>query len=73
MERRREKIAWLGAEMRRLDGIEAEMLSSPDQQVSLTEPDARSMSTSGRDSALVGYNVQATVETSSVIRPSHRR
>ena len=44
--RLREKIAKLGDEMRRLAGIEARMLESPDQQVSLTDPDARSMATS---------------------------
>jgi transposase len=61
--RLREKIAKLGDEMRRLAGIEAQMLESPDQQVSLTDPDARSMATSGRGSGVVGYNVQVAVET----------
>ena len=61
--RLREKIAKLGDEMRRLAGIEARMLASPDQQVSLTDPDARSMATSGRGSGVVGYNVQVAVET----------
>jgi hypothetical protein len=50
------KIAKLGDEMRRLADIEARMLQSPDQQVSLTDPDARSMATSGRGSGVVGYN-----------------
>ena len=59
----REKIAKLGDEMRRLAEIEARMLESPDQQVSLTDPDARSMATSGRGSGVVGYNVQVAVET----------
>ena len=59
----REKIAKLGDEMRRLADIEAQMLESPDQQVSLTDPDARSMATSGRGSGVVGYNVQVAVET----------
>ena len=36
---------------------------APDQQISLTDPDARSMATSGRGSGVVGYNVQAAVET----------
>jgi transposase len=61
--RLREKIAKLGDEMRRLAGIEARMLESPDQQVSLTDPDARSMATSGRRAGVVGYNVQVAVET----------
>jgi hypothetical protein len=37
--------------------IEAQMLATPDQQISLTDPDARSMATSGRGSGVVGYNV----------------
>ena len=48
--------------MRRLTGLEAQMLASPDQQVSLTDPDAHSMATSG-GSGVVGYNVQVAVET----------
>jgi transposase len=36
---------------------------APDQQVSLTDPDARSMATSGRGTGMVGYNVQASVDT----------
>ena len=48
--------------MRRLADIEARMLENSDQQVSLTDPDARSMATSGRGSGVVGYNVQVAVE-----------
>jgi hypothetical protein len=62
-ERIREKIARLGDEMKRLDELEAQMLSSPDQQISLTDPDARSMSCGGRGTAVVGYNVQVAVDT----------
>ena len=39
------------------------MLASPDQQISLTDPDSRSMPTSGRGSGVVGYNVQVAVDT----------
>ena len=39
------------------------MLATPDQQISLTDPDARSMATSGRGSGMVGYNVQTAVDT----------
>ena len=39
------------------------MLPAPDQQISLTDPDGRSMATSGRGSGVVGYNVQAAVDT----------
>ena len=59
----RAKIAKLGEEMQRLEALEARMLATPDQQISLTDPDARSMATSGRGSGVVGYNVQAAVDT----------
>ena len=39
------------------------MRASPDQQISLTDPDSRSMATSGRGSGVVGYNVQVAVDT----------
>ena len=39
------------------------MLATPDQQISLTDPDARVMSTAARSKAIVGYNVQAAVDT----------
>lgn len=58
-----EKIAKLREEMQRLEAIEARRQASPDGQISLTDPDARSMATSGRGSGVVGYNVQAAVET----------
>jgi hypothetical protein len=40
-----------------------QMLASPDQQISLTDPDSRLMATSGRGSGVVGYNVQVAVDT----------
>jgi hypothetical protein len=61
--RLKEKLAKLDSEMHRLEAIEAQMLSSPDQQISLTDPDSRSMATSGRGSGVVGYNVQVAVDT----------
>jgi transposase len=60
-ERLKEKIEKLKQEMRRLVGLKAVMLATPDQQISLTDPDARSMATSGRGSGVVGYNVQIAV------------
>jgi transposase len=62
-ERLKEKLARLREEMVKLATIEAQMLASPDQQVSLTDPDSRSMATSGRGSGVVGYNVQVAVDT----------
>ena len=62
-ERLKEKLAKLEEEMAKLAAIEKQMLASPDQQVSLTDPDSRSMATSGRGSGVVGYNVQVAVDT----------
>ena len=59
----KEKLAKLASEFQRLKGLEKEMLASPDQQISLTDPDSRSMATSGRGSGVVGYNVQIAVDT----------
>jgi transposase len=61
--RLKDKIATLKEEMQRLEKLEARMLATPDQQISLSDPDARSMATSGRGSGMVGYNVQAAVDT----------
>ncbi len=49
--------------MAKLDAMEKQMLASPDEQISLTDPDSRSMATSGRGSGVVGYNVQVATET----------
>jgi transposase len=59
----KEKLAKLAGELQRQKAIEKEMLASPDQQISLTDPDSRSMATSGRGSGIVGYNVQVAVDT----------
>jgi transposase len=61
--RLKEKIARLKQEMQRLHGLKTHMLAAPDQQISLVDPDSRSMATSGRGSGVVGYNVQVAVDT----------
>ena len=47
------------------------MLASPDEQISLTDPDSRSMATSGRGSGVVGYNVQMAVDTENHLIIAH--
>ncbi len=69
--RLKEKIARLEQEMQRLAELEAQMLASPDQQISLTDPDSRSMATSGRSSGVVGYNVQVAVDTENHLIVTH--
>jgi transposase len=60
--RLQDKIATLRQEVRRLKKLEVRMLKAPDQQISLTDPDARSMATSGKGTGMVGYNVQIAVD-----------
>jgi hypothetical protein len=57
------QLTKLKEEVTKLATIEAQMLASPDQQVSLVDPDSRSMATSGRGSGVVGCNVQVAVDT----------
>src|SRR5678815_564904 len=56
--RLKDKITKLKEEVTRLNAINAEMMKSEDKQISLTDTDARSMATSGKDTGIVGYNVQ---------------
>src|SRR5277367_4663661 len=58
----KDKIAALREQMAAFEALEPVVHAAPDQQVSLTDPDARSMATSGRGSGVVGYNVQAAVD-----------
>src|SRR5207245_4137773 len=56
------KIAGLRRQMQSLKEMAQQVQAAPDQQVSLTDPDARSMATSGKGTGIVGYNVQAAVD-----------
>jgi transposase len=60
--RLQDKIATLKQQMQQLKELEARMLEAPDKQISLTDPDARSMATSGKGTGILGYNVQTAVE-----------
>jgi transposase len=60
-ERLQDKIAALKEQMKALKDIEVELNKTPDKQISLTDPDARSMKTRG--TGIVGYNVQTAVDT----------
>ncbi len=59
-ERLQDKIAALKAQMKELQAIEVQLNATPDKQISLTDPDARSMKTRG--TGIVGYNVQTAVD-----------
>ena len=66
-----QKLVTLKDEMKKLAAHEKRMLASPDEQVSLTDPDSRSMATSGRGSGVVGYNVQTAVDTENHLIIAH--
>jgi transposase len=58
----KDKIAGLRRQMQALKAMDQQIQAAPDKQVSLTDPDARSMATSGRGTGIVGYNVQTAVD-----------
>jgi transposase len=59
----KQKIAAIKAHIRKLVEIEKQLPEATDQQVSLTDPDARSMTSAGKGTGIVGYNVQTAVDT----------
>src|SRR4030088_2737655 len=60
--RLKDKIAGLRRQMQALKVMEQTVQDAPDHQVSLTDPDARSMATTDKGNATVGYNVQIAVD-----------
>ncbi|MDI1289973.1 MAG: IS1182 family transposase, partial [bacterium] len=57
-----EKIAALREQMKDFQALEVQVQAAPDQQISLTDPDARAMATNGKGTGMVGYNVQTAVD-----------
>jgi hypothetical protein len=49
--------------MRRMDAMREELKCRPDEQLSQTDADARSMISQAKGTGLVGYNVQAALDT----------
>jgi transposase len=65
------KITKIREQMRELERIGEQLKDAPDEQISQTDPDARSMATSGRGTGVVGYNVQTAVDTKSHMVVAH--
>jgi hypothetical protein len=61
-DRLHDKIKTLRERMRRMDRIKDRLTREPEAQLSLSDPDARSMATRGKGTGVVGYNVQAVVD-----------
>ena len=71
VEHLKERIATVRKQMKNLKGIGQELGAAPDRQVSLTDPDARSMATSGRGTGIVGYNVQTVIDSENHLIVAH--
>jgi len=67
----KEKIASLRRQIDGFNELGEQLQQAPDRQISLTDPDARSMATSGRGTGMVGYNVQTAVDTTHHLIVSH--
>jgi transposase len=65
----KEKIASLKGALAQLDAVEAELNETEDKQVSLTDPETRSLRTRG--TGIVGYNVQTAVEPDNHLIVAH--
>jgi transposase len=66
-----EKLARIRQEVGRLDCIARQLETTPDGQISLTDPDARSMAAYGKGTGLVGYNVQTAVDSDTHLIVAH--
>jgi transposase len=65
------RLVELRRQMRDLEAMDKAVAASPDRQISLTDPDARAMASAGTGTGLVGYNLQAAVDTGSHIVVAH--
>lgn len=70
-ERLREKITILRQQMRRMEQMKETLKQRPDGQISQTDPDARSMISQAKGTGIVGYNVQAAVDTRNHLIVTH--
>jgi len=66
-----DKIEAVKVEMKKLQEVGKQLDKEPDEQVSLTDPDARSMNSAGKGTGIVGYNVQAAVDTKNHMIVAH--
>src|SRR3981081_2120548 len=57
--------------MQHLREMEIAVQAAPDRQISLTDPDARAMATSGKGTGIVGYNVQTAVDVAHPLIVAH--
>jgi transposase len=68
----KDKIASFKRQIDEFNALDRQLQEAPDQQISQTDPDARSMATSGRGTGMVGYNVQTAVDTTHHLIVAHK-
>jgi transposase len=62
-DRLKDKVKTLREQMRRMDRLQERLARQPEAQLSLTDPDSRSMVSQAKGTGVVGYNVQVAVDT----------
>ena len=70
--RLRERIDGLKGEIKRLSALETKLLHTGDKQISLTDPDARAMTSLSHSAHVVGYNMQSVVDTKHHLIVTHK-
>ena len=71
VEHLQDKLERIQQEVKRLEEIRRDLEASPDKQISLIDPDSRSMTSKGAGTGTVGYNVQSVVDTESHLIVTH--
>ena len=71
VENLKQRLATVQGQIGKLGQIEEQLQQAPDEQVSLTDPDARSMNSAGKGTGTVGYNVQTAVDAKTHLIVAH--
>jgi len=71
VERLTRSIGTLKQKLKSLAALEAQMRASGERQLSLTDPDARAMTSQSHSAYVVGYNVQSAVDTRNHLIVAH--
>jgi transposase len=71
VERLKRGIETLKQKLAGLSTLEAQMRAADEKQISLTDPDARAMTSQSHSAYVVGYNVQSAVDTQNHIIVAH--
>ena len=67
----KDRIGGYKAKLQTLAALEAKLVASGEKQISLTDPDARAMTSLSHSAYTVGYNVQSAVDTKNHLIVTH--